>query len=77
MGLRDLLRAVDTVLDQFHQPTYYENPSFHFSIGWDEFENVSEDLARRLGELELPKEGITVTSITIKIGNKVYNIDLF
>ncbi len=63
------------VLDHYHQQKYYKDPLFHFSFGWDEFENVPIDLPLKVeSRVVMPKEAILVNSVLCKIGNKVYNI---
>jgi hypothetical protein len=77
-SLRELLRIIDGCMLQFHQPTYYEEASFHFSFGWDELERVPESLPHELKVAfsSLPSEPIIIDTLKIKIGNKLFEVKL-
>jgi hypothetical protein len=76
----DLIRKVDSVLDKFDLPCYYENPSPHVSLacscrtnGFEEFEPI-----QTVGGLDsvLNDLRIDVTQISVFIGKQIYRIPL-
>ncbi|KAG7397363.1 poly(U)-specific 3'-to-5' RNA exonuclease [Phytophthora boehmeriae] len=82
-----LLRCVDQCLEQFKQPTYYENPIPHVSIAssmGEELVKLTSDhngsLTPRRVQLEQLKTPICLTAgvvaVHVVIGNKHYDIPL-
>lgn len=52
--LQQYTTAVDECLEEYKLPKYYENPSFHISIGWclkDVIPQISKETLKKLQDL--------------------------
>ncbi|KND03170.1 uncharacterized protein SPPG_02231 [Spizellomyces punctatus DAOM BR117] len=76
--LASLVKDVNSVIAQFRQDTFYDNPSFHASIAWTfgtalngSVVNSMQDLDAELRHFQFP-----IDAVTCRIGNKLYSFPL-
>ncbi|XP_069073539.1 U6 snRNA phosphodiesterase 1 isoform X2 [Pleurodeles waltl] len=83
--LQDLVWEVDRVLQEFDLETFYENPSFHLSLGWCVGDATEKLNAKCLQELQEAVDGfedsaillrLHVEEVRCKAGNKIFSIPL-
>eukprot|EP00105_Crassostrea_gigas_P041948 XP_019926096.1 PREDICTED: U6 snRNA phosphodiesterase isoform X2 [Crassostrea gigas] len=84
--LQQYTKAVDECFEEYKLPKYYENPSFHISIGWclkDVIPQISEETLNKLQDLvdnameEYPELRLfPVEEAICKSGNKQFPLPL-
>lgn len=84
--LREIVKCVDSCLEEFSLPTFYKEPSFHISIGWclgDRVQTLSEKLPKLQDTLDSYYQNdnqqmtvIKVDQIKCRTGNKLFIIPL-
>ncbi|KAG9300618.1 hypothetical protein G9A89_005218 [Geosiphon pyriformis] len=78
--LKELLLNIDSIVSDFSQPRFYENPRFHASILWAIKDNIDRRLRDTIiganFEDEIRQEIFIINSVRCHIGNKQYIQDL-
>ncbi|CRK86712.1 CLUMA_CG000545, isoform A [Clunio marinus] len=81
-SLKALVSAVDSCLNEFNLPVYYENPSFHISVFWKLTEFSDEEKAaisqkiKNFMEQEHEIFILHIEKISCKSGNKLIKVSL-
>ncbi len=84
-GLNQIVRKVDSILTEYNQDVFYDNPEFHVSLAWclgDVRESLSdpgirdelEKIIKEFGQVE--DRVVDVTRLFCKTGHKVFFVSL-
>ncbi|KAK2156005.1 hypothetical protein LSH36_224g05029 [Paralvinella palmiformis] len=82
--LTSYTKSIDSVLEDFKLPPYYEDPSFHISLAWclgDVRERLKKhvpisDIETKVSETGELVEGLEVGELRLKTGNRIVSLPL-